>query len=258
MSIIPPLLRSRAWPQSTVTALALDQSKLTEEERTPYYDTKRFYPAYLGELLAGRYQLATKLGYGTSSTVWLARDLYQWALPLYPSLAVSRQLTCIPRWRWLPERYVAIKINAANRQEKRSAENELLISQIISRTDRQHHGWHFVRKLIDDFRLVGPSGADHICLVFEPLREPLWILKDRYEGGCIPSTLLKIMLQMILHGLDYLHRSCRVTHTGKRGATTLVDLCSINELTTYLTIRPQTRQYHGQIWKRIPFSKICP
>ncbi|PTU22309.1 hypothetical protein P175DRAFT_0431225, partial [Aspergillus ochraceoroseus IBT 24754] len=50
---------------------------LVEEEKTPYYDPKRFYPARLGEIIDARYQLTTKLGYGTSSTVWLARDLYR-------------------------------------------------------------------------------------------------------------------------------------------------------------------------------------
>jgi hypothetical protein len=31
-------------------------------------------------VLKGRYQLATKLGYGSSSTIWLARDLNQFVL----------------------------------------------------------------------------------------------------------------------------------------------------------------------------------
>jgi serine/threonine-protein kinase SRPK3 len=70
-------IRCRPWPQPTAIAPVLDRSNPVEEERTPYYDPKRFYPARLGEILVGRYQLATKLGYGTSSTVWLARDLYQ-------------------------------------------------------------------------------------------------------------------------------------------------------------------------------------
>ncbi|KAI9830512.1 MAG: hypothetical protein M1819_005470 [Sarea resinae] len=186
------MLQSRPWPLSTAVASVLDEAQPIEEEQTPYYDPKRFYPTRLGEILNGRYQVATKLGYGTGSTVWLARDLSQ--------------------WRWLPDRFVAIKINAADRANKRTAERELDITQHISKADPRHEGWHFVRVLADSFTLKGPS-SDHICLVFEPLREPLWILKDRFEGNTIPLELLKIMVQMLLHGLDYLHRVCHIIHS---------------------------------------------
>lgn len=75
------LLQRQPWPLSTATAPALDASQPIEEEKTPYYDPKRFYPARLGEVLNDRYQIVTKLGYGTSSTVWLARDLKQCVTP---------------------------------------------------------------------------------------------------------------------------------------------------------------------------------
>lgn len=65
------------WPVSTAVAPRLDPSSLVEEEKTPYYDSSRFYPVSLGQILDGRYQIATKLGYGSSSTVWLARDLHR-------------------------------------------------------------------------------------------------------------------------------------------------------------------------------------
>jgi serine/threonine-protein kinase SRPK3 len=55
----------------------LDPAQLLEEEKTPYYRPDRFYPTRLGEILNQRYQVVTKLGYGSGSTVWLARDLYQ-------------------------------------------------------------------------------------------------------------------------------------------------------------------------------------
>jgi serine/threonine-protein kinase SRPK3 len=71
------LLYSHPWPPSTAVAPVIDESQLVEEEKTPCYDPRRFYPTQLSEVLEGRYQIATKLGYGTSSTVWLARDLFQ-------------------------------------------------------------------------------------------------------------------------------------------------------------------------------------
>lgn len=71
------LLKSRPWPLSTAVAPRLDLCQPVEEEMTPYYNPSCFYPAHLGDILHQRYQLATKLGFGTSSTVWLARDLNQ-------------------------------------------------------------------------------------------------------------------------------------------------------------------------------------
>lgn len=71
------VLKHQPWPQSAALAPKLDIQEPVEEEKTPYYSPARFYPARLGEVLNGRYQLATKLGHGSNSTVWLARDLNQ-------------------------------------------------------------------------------------------------------------------------------------------------------------------------------------
>ncbi|RHZ48868.1 hypothetical protein CDV55_101388 [Aspergillus turcosus] len=46
-----------------------------EEEELPDYQAHRFYPVRLGEVFQNRYQTVAKLGFGSSSTSWLARDL---------------------------------------------------------------------------------------------------------------------------------------------------------------------------------------
>ena len=74
-------LNYSTWPPSPVVAPQLDPDQLVEEEKTPYYHSSYFYPAHLGQILNERYQIATKLGYGSSSTVWLARDLHSFAFP---------------------------------------------------------------------------------------------------------------------------------------------------------------------------------
>ena len=84
------VLHSSPWPLSTAIAPALDNCQPIEGERTPYYDPKRFYLTYLGEILNDRYQVATKLGYGINSTVWLARDLHQFVV-LRPELLITCQ-----------------------------------------------------------------------------------------------------------------------------------------------------------------------
>ncbi|PGH00717.1 CMGC/SRPK protein kinase [Helicocarpus griseus UAMH5409] len=150
----------------------------------------RFYPVRLGDTLNGRYQLAIKLGYGSSSTVWLARDLNQ--------------------WRWLRDKYVALKITASvSSSPDNSVRTELDNVRRISEANPQHKGWPLVRHLLDYFTLESDLGG-HLTLVFEPLREPLWLFQQRYIGDVITSDLLKIMLQMILLGLDYLHSECHI------------------------------------------------
>ena len=203
-------LRLQPLPLSPVIASRLSPSHAIEEEETPHYRADRFYPARLGQVLHGRYQIATKLGHGASSIVWLARDLHR----LFPSFSGSWAYLTISSWRWSKERYVAIKINASSHHSRHdSADNELAILKRISQTNPRHRGWHFVRKLLDSFTVDGVS-EKHSCLVFEPLREPLWLYCKRFVGDVIPPIRLKIMLQMILHGLVYLHSECQVIHTG--------------------------------------------
>lgn len=53
----------------------LDQSTDIEEETLPTYRSGKYYPVNQGEILNGRYQTLAKIGYGVTSTVWLAKDL---------------------------------------------------------------------------------------------------------------------------------------------------------------------------------------
>jgi serine/threonine protein kinase len=119
------------------------------------------------------------------------------------------------RWRWSKEKYVAVKINSTTHHRKDTGATELSILKRISETNPRHVGWQMVRKLEDFFTIDGECGP-HVCLVFQPLREPLWLYRRRYIGEVIPSEILKIIVQMVLHGLDYLHSECHVIHAGIR------------------------------------------
>jgi hypothetical protein len=47
-----------------------------EEEHMPTFHDENFYfPVTIGDILLSRYQAVGKLGWGTTSTVWLVRDL---------------------------------------------------------------------------------------------------------------------------------------------------------------------------------------
>lgn len=108
-----------------------------------------------------------------------------------------------------------MKVNAASRDD--TLENELAILKRVSTTSPQHPGWTFVRQLEDSVALQGTTpGKQHVCMVHEALREPLWLYRKRFIGGVIPPHILKVLLQMVLQGLDFLHTECQIIHTGTR------------------------------------------
>jgi serine/threonine protein kinase len=77
-----------------------------------------------------------------------------------------------------------------------------------------HRGRPVVRNCLDSFEVTGSIG-NHLCLAYEPAREPLWIVQKRFETERFPLSMAKGYILIILAGLDYLHSECRVVHTGK-------------------------------------------
>jgi serine/threonine-protein kinase SRPK3 len=74
VTLLPP----REFPSSGFEMI--DSSQMVEEERLPFYNRNDYYPMRIGEVIKDRYHVVAKLGYGTSSTVWLCHDL-SYALP---------------------------------------------------------------------------------------------------------------------------------------------------------------------------------
>ena len=48
--------------------------QLIEEATLPLFHQKRYYPVKIGDTFKQQYRIIAKLGYGSYSTVWLARD----------------------------------------------------------------------------------------------------------------------------------------------------------------------------------------
>ncbi|KAJ5239770.1 hypothetical protein N7468_004389 [Penicillium chermesinum] len=182
------LLRKKpfAIPSSGVP---LPPGILVDEEISPVYDSKNFYPAKPGEVLADRYQTMVKVGWGVSSTVWLARDLQGHIEE--------------------PESIVALKIANNNTS---SAGHEREVEEHISTADPSHRGRSLIRTLLDYFEVKGPEGS-HSCLVYMPMREPLSMYQRRFDDSKMPLPLIKTYIRALLTGLDYLHKECRTVHT---------------------------------------------
>lgn len=80
--MFPSLLRFLPWygrwkplTFSNLNVPRIPLAQKIEEEAIPGYVAARYYPVRIGEVFNERYQVVGKLGYGGTSTVWLARDM---------------------------------------------------------------------------------------------------------------------------------------------------------------------------------------
>ena len=53
----------------------IDASEPIEEETLPGYLSKLYYPVSIGQVINDKYEILAKLGFGSESTVWLAKDV---------------------------------------------------------------------------------------------------------------------------------------------------------------------------------------
>jgi serine/threonine protein kinase len=176
------------------------------EERIPGNDPKRFLPVNPGDLLNNRYKIVVKVEWGTTSTVWLAQDTQRYVLArLHAYYYVFTDGGGIPT--------VPVKITASDCVDDDAAKQEGIITQHLKRNPI-HEGFPFVRTMLNNLEAPGQDGP-HLCLVYEPVREPLWLFRRRSENGKLPMALLKVCLSFLLRGLDYLHSECHIIHTGE-------------------------------------------
>ncbi|GAD92996.1 protein kinase domain protein [Paecilomyces variotii No. 5] len=162
-------------------------SQKIEEETIPDYVSSRYYPTRIGEIFKDRYQIVGKLGFGTSSTVWLARDMNY-------------------------RRYVTIKIFIKSAYLRQQLDDELQMYNRIERGSRYHPGRSAVRSLFDSFDIDGPE-VKHRCLVHPPLWESVLTFLHRNPVQRLPAPVLAFVLKRLFLALDYLHTECRIIHT---------------------------------------------
>ncbi|KAF2139556.1 uncharacterized protein K452DRAFT_254010 [Aplosporella prunicola CBS 121167] len=181
-----------AFPSKGFVPISAD--KKVEEETLPDYVASRYYPVRIGEILRERYQVVGKLGYGATSTVWLARDLSE----------------C---------RHVALKLFIHSESMGSELDNELNIYKRVENASgaatsgifKDHPGRTAVRSLLDSFDVNGPKGQ-HRCLVHQPLWENILGIKHRNPVRRLPEPVVAFTLKRLFHALDFLHKECHVAH----------------------------------------------
>lgn len=109
-----------------------------EEETVPDYVASRYYPVRIGEVFQDRYQAVSKLGFGTSSTAWLARDLegdasYHRKTQVYTKVAdISTANSC--------RRYVTLKMYISCAALGNHVDDELEMYRRIAQGPESHPG----------------------------------------------------------------------------------------------------------------------
>ncbi|EAW09766.1 protein kinase domain protein [Aspergillus clavatus NRRL 1] len=196
-------------PCFRLVSRAMSSSFIQEENQNPNYDPRKYYPARVGETISRRYRVISKLGWGANSTVWLAKD----------TTRSSNQ-------------YVTLKITNCGKEEQRSANEEVEMSRYISQLQSDHEGRKYVRLVRESFSIRGALG-EHFCLVFEPLREPLWLLGKHLGSNGVPPAVLKPFLKLLLQGLDFLHSECHIIHTDLKADNLLLGFEDSGVLESY-------------------------
>ncbi|PYH32580.1 kinase-like protein [Aspergillus neoniger CBS 115656] len=172
-----------------------------EEESLPDYRAERFYPVHIGEVFNSRYQVITKLGFGSSSTVWLCRDLQT-------------------------NNYLTLKLHVRSTQHTHLP--EIRISKHLKQAHHtkaeqsKHVGQKYTRLIHDSFEIQGPHGIQP-CILYQPSGMDICDYIQCLEGNALPEDLLRVTIRFMLIALDYLH-SANVVHTGIEDTSILTDL----------------------------------
>ena len=181
-----------------------------EEETIPGYIAGRYYPIRVGEILKEQYQIVGKLGFGASSTVWLARDMeYEDIVGTFP-LSTHGSSTYL---KYSYRRYVTVKVFIKSTSMGQQLDDELEVYKRIEEAPRRHPGRKYVRSLLDSFDINGPEDK-HQCLVHPPLWESVLDFLFRNPVQRLPAPILAVTLHRLFLALDYLHTKCKIIHTG--------------------------------------------
>lgn len=155
---------------------------IDDVERLDYYRPGGYHPIRIGDIFQERYHIVHKLGYGSYSTIWLARD----------------EQTA---------KYVAIKVGKA---EYGSKDVELLRQITASGVENREFGGNMISQVFGSFDIDGPNGT-HSCFVTAPARCSLADAAEaaNYSPFQLPvARSLSAQLAMAvayIHGLGYVH-----------------------------------------------------
>ncbi|KAE8312104.1 kinase-like domain-containing protein [Aspergillus transmontanensis] len=150
-------------------------------ERMEYYEPGGYHPVKIGDCFHNRYRVMYKLGHGTYSTIWLARDE-------------------------IPNTNVAVKVCRAN-----SSPREIdILEKLSNPKPSSDTGRAIIPSILDKFNIQGPNGT-HICLVTRPARMSVSDAKTESWIGLFQLKVARAIAAQLVIAVQYIH-SQRLVH----------------------------------------------
>lgn len=144
---------------------------IDDVERLERYQPGGYHPVHIGEILAGRYRVVHKLGYGTYSTVWLTHDMQE-------------------------ATYTAVKISTADAPAR-----EVEALNTLAESSPDHPNRSMIPIIQDQFELQGPNGR-HRCYTTFPARSSVSAAKF---CCCFPIAIARAVAAQLILAVAYTH-----------------------------------------------------
>src|SRR5690242_14909004 len=93
-------------------------------------------------------------------------------------------------------KYVTIKINV-NTLSDDYLKGRRAIAQKLFSANPNHVGYTHIRFMLDTFKVKGKHG-DHLCIVYDVLREPIDICMEKFPGRRFSCEKIRILLPALL------------------------------------------------------------
>lgn len=119
-------------------------------------------------------------------------------------------------------KYVTIKINV-NTLSDDYLKGRRAIAQKLFSANPDHVGYTHIRFMLDTFKVKSKHG-EHLCIVYDVLREPIDICMEKFPGRRFSCEKIRVLLPALLTGLDYLHTECKVVHTDLKADNIMMGL----------------------------------
>lgn len=183
---------------------------IEDAEPPERYRPGGYHPLSLGDVIHHQYRIVHKLGFGSFSTTWLAKDVAH------------------------HDRYVAIKITTADSSamSKEARTLRKMAADVHSNNEQPNAllaaGKAIIPSILDEFTISGPNGV-HQCIVTPPARMTVAEAQDASYTRLFQPRVARAIAAQLIQAVAFIHMRGFV-HAG----TLNISLCRIEVLSGYL------------------------
>lgn len=217
---------------TTATSSSTDpQGWEKHEEPLSGYEQEGYLPVQPGHFI-GDYRIISKLGWGLYSTVWLGLRKTYVRVPAHArSIAANGEGRSEPTLAALkifrgtgsfltPPILRHAQIHRTLVADASHKNDESAFLRRMQELSPQSPGLRYLVQLRDEI-LIAFGSSHHLCLVLEPLSENLRSFASRWPDNRLPLPLVQRIARQLLLGVDYMHRECKIVHTGSKCGLTI-------------------------------------